>query len=225
MVQVNTRSTTCTLILVWSLSTSTERPNPDILCGVPLAVCGWQMLSVILTIVPLLVLISGEESKYGVDPGDTLPLCQHVHQECHSLRFAGLMTIGMADYTSRPENFQVSASPLAVSICPLLCNASVLRRCTCTGSLVYLQYSLALCTKPREPCVLSWVQALADLREEVCKELGMPLTDVELSMGMSGDFEQAVRPCWDHMGLPCLTHRTRDLQLGSLRSHAFAIAG
>jgi len=51
--------------------------------------------------------ISGEESKYGVEPGDALPLCRHVHQECQNLCFAGLMTIGMADYTSRPENFQV----------------------------------------------------------------------------------------------------------------------
>ena len=45
-----------------------------------------------------------------MNPGDTLPLCRHVHEECSSLRFAGLMTIGMADYTSRPENFQVSGS-------------------------------------------------------------------------------------------------------------------
>jgi len=57
--------------------------------------------------VSLALQISGEESKYGVEPGDALPLCRHVHQECQNLRFAGLMTIGMADYTSRPENFQV----------------------------------------------------------------------------------------------------------------------
>lgn len=50
---------------------------------------------------------SGEASKYGVEPADALPLCRHVQQECRNLRFAGLMTIGMADYTSRPENFQV----------------------------------------------------------------------------------------------------------------------
>ena len=42
-----------------------------------------------------------------MEPGDALPLCRHVHQDCQNLRFAGLMTIGMADYTSRPENFQV----------------------------------------------------------------------------------------------------------------------
>ena len=36
-------------------------------------------------------------------------------------------------------------------------------------------------------------QALAALRDEVCRELDVPTKDVELSMGMSGDFEQAVR--------------------------------
>ena len=53
---------------------------------------------------------SGEASKYGVEPADVLPLCRHVYEECKHLRFAGLMTIGMADYTSRPENFQVGAT-------------------------------------------------------------------------------------------------------------------
>ncbi len=36
-------------------------------------------------------------------------------------------------------------------------------------------------------------QSLAAIRDEVCRELGVPTKDVELSMGMSGDFEQAVR--------------------------------
>ena len=39
------------------------------------------------------------------------------------------------------------------------------------------------------PAVL---QCLGECRERVCKELGLDPTDVELSMGMSGDFEQAV---------------------------------
>ena len=39
---------------------------------------------------------SGEESKYGVDPGDAcVALARHVHSSCSHLRFAGLMTIGM----------------------------------------------------------------------------------------------------------------------------------
>jgi hypothetical protein len=48
---------------------------------------------------------SGEESKFGVDPEECLGLCRHVHAECAHLELAGLMTIGMPDYTSRPENF------------------------------------------------------------------------------------------------------------------------
>ena len=50
---------------------------------------------------------SGEESKFGVEPGEQcLGLCRHVHDECAHLELAGLMTIGMPDYTSRPENFE-----------------------------------------------------------------------------------------------------------------------
>ena len=36
-------------------------------------------------------------------------------------------------------------------------------------------------------------QTLANCRKEVCKELGIPEEQCELSMGMSADFEQAVR--------------------------------
>jgi len=50
---------------------------------------------------------SGEESKFGVEPQDCVSLAEHVHKECDLLRFAGLMTIGQQDYTSRPEDFQV----------------------------------------------------------------------------------------------------------------------
>lgn len=84
---------------------------------------------------------SGEETKYGVEPADALPLARHVLQECPNLRFCGLMTIGMPDYTSRPENF------------------SMLEKC----------------------------------REDVCQALGLSVEEIELSMGMSGDFEQAIQ--------------------------------
>ena len=78
---------------------------------------------------------SGEESKYGVEPDDALPLCRHVHQECHNLRFAGLMTIGMADYTSRPENFQVGCHQLLVSaVSTSLSSCSVISCCVDTGA-------------------------------------------------------------------------------------------
>lgn len=83
---------------------------------------------------------SGEESKFGVNPGDVLSLCRHVHTECSNLQLAGLMTIGMPDYTSRPENFE----------------------------------------------------CLQECRAEVARELGIEADTLELSMGMSGDFEQAI---------------------------------
>ncbi|GAB4820898.1 hypothetical protein N2152v2_007944 [Parachlorella kessleri] len=83
---------------------------------------------------------SGEESKYGVEPGDCVELARHVHDNCSNLRLAGLMTIGMPDYSSRPENFS----------------------------------------------------CLADCRTAVCEALELQEAEVELSMGMSGDFEQAV---------------------------------
>ena len=45
---------------------------------------------------------SGEESKFGVEPKDCLPLARHIHDECSNLAFRGLMTIGMPDYV-RPS--------------------------------------------------------------------------------------------------------------------------
>ncbi len=83
---------------------------------------------------------SGEETKHGVEPADAPALAQHVLSACPHLRFSGLMTIGMPDYTSRPENFQ----------------------------------------------------CLSDCRTAVCAATGLAPEQVELSMGMSGDFEAAI---------------------------------
>ncbi|RVX07941.1 Pyridoxal phosphate homeostasis protein [Vitis vinifera] len=94
---------------------------------------------------PLKVMVqvntSGEESKSGVDPAACVELVKHVALGCPNLEFGGLMTIGMLDYTSTPENFKT----------------------------------------------------LANCRSEVCKSLGITEEQCELSMGMSGDFELAVR--------------------------------
>eukprot|EP00850_Spirogloea_muscicola_P019450 SM000190S04886 [mRNA] locus=s190:234061:239047:- [translate_table: standard] len=93
---------------------------------------------------PLKVLVqvntSGEESKFGVDPAECLELVQHVRSGCPNLVFAGLMTIGMLDYSPKPECFKV----------------------------------------------------LAGCREEVSRQLEIPADELELSMGMSQDFEQAI---------------------------------
>jgi hypothetical protein len=93
---------------------------------------------------PLKVLVqvntSGEASKSGVDPSGCVELVKHVKLGCPNLEFSGLMTIGMPDYSSTPENFK----------------------------------------------------SLANCRMEVCKALGLLEEECELSMGMSGDFEQAI---------------------------------
>ncbi|XP_021905957.1 pyridoxal phosphate homeostasis protein-like [Carica papaya] len=93
---------------------------------------------------PLKVLVqvntSGEASKSGVDPSDCVELAKYVKLQCPNLDFSGLMTIGMPDYSSTPENFRT----------------------------------------------------LSNCRAEVCKALGMAVDQCELSMGMSGDFEQAI---------------------------------
>nr|KJB62805.1 hypothetical protein B456_009G441700 [Gossypium raimondii] len=83
---------------------------------------------------------SGEPSKSGIDPSGCVRLAEHVKLHCPHLEFSGLMTIGMPDYTSTPENFRT----------------------------------------------------LSKCRVEVCKALGMTEDQCELSMGMSGDFEQAI---------------------------------
>lgn len=59
---------------------------------------------------PLKVLVqvntSGEESKSGVEPSGCVELAKHVKLGCPNLIFSGLMTIGMLDYSSTPENFK-----------------------------------------------------------------------------------------------------------------------
>lgn len=63
---------------------------------------------------PLKVLVqvntSGETSKFGVEPSGCVELAKHVSLGCPNLEFCGLMTIGMPDYTSTPENFKTLAN-------------------------------------------------------------------------------------------------------------------
>lgn len=85
---------------------------------------------------------SGEESKSGTEPGAvTVEVAAFIARECPNLRLAGLMTIGMLDYTSRPENF------------------TCLTRC----------------------------------RAEVAEAVGVAPESLDLSMGMSGDYVNAIR--------------------------------
>ncbi|VAH83995.1 unnamed protein product [Triticum turgidum subsp. durum] len=82
-------------------------------------------------------------SKSGICPSKCVELAKHVKLACPNLILSGLLTIGMKDYSSTPENFK----------------------------------------------------ALANCKLEFCKALGIPTEQFELSMGMSGDFEQAALCC------------------------------
>lgn len=89
---------------------------------------------------------SGEESKSGVEPTDTLALCEHVIEKCPHLQLLGLMTIGAIARSKEttPEN-------------------------------------------ENEDFV-----SLKDTRDKVARELGWEQEKLELSMGMSADFEGAI---------------------------------
>ncbi|XP_034617846.1 pyridoxal phosphate homeostasis protein [Trachemys scripta elegans] len=86
---------------------------------------------------------SGEDSKHGLPPGETVGTVEHIIKECPSLEFVGLMTIGSFghDLSKGPNpDFQV----------------------------------------------------LISLRQDVCEKLNIPIEKVELSMGMSTDYQHAI---------------------------------
>ena len=74
---------------------------------------------------------SGEESKYGVEPGGCTALARHIWEQCRHLRLAGLMTIGQPDYTSRPENFQVLSTGGAFLPVECYTAAKFVSNCNC----------------------------------------------------------------------------------------------
>uniref|UniRef100_A0A4W4HTF8 Pyridoxal phosphate homeostasis protein n=2 Tax=Electrophorus electricus TaxID=8005 RepID=A0A4W4HTF8_ELEEL len=86
---------------------------------------------------------SGEESKHGLHPNETVNTVKHIVSQCPALDFAGLMTIG--------------------------------------------RYGYDLSEGPNPD-----FQLLLKHREEVCECLKLPVEQVELSMGMSADFEHAI---------------------------------
>jgi pyridoxal phosphate enzyme (YggS family) len=90
---------------------------------------------------------SGEESKSGIEPKDTITLCKHVRDKCPHLQLTGFMTIGAIarsqETTTETEN---------------------------------------------EDFV-----KLKEVRDQVAKELGWEEEKLELSMGMSADFEGAIK--------------------------------
>ncbi|XP_075457519.1 pyridoxal phosphate homeostasis protein [Ascaphus truei] len=86
---------------------------------------------------------SRECSKHGLPPGDTVGLVKHIMENCPSLQFVGLMTIGSFGYDV---------------------------------------------TEGINPDF----QVLLAQRQEVCEKLGLQVEAMELSMGMSADFEHAI---------------------------------
>lgn len=52
---------------------------------------------------------SGEESKSGCEPGETVQLAQYVEEKCDNLDLIGLMTIGAPDDSDEPKAFKVLA--------------------------------------------------------------------------------------------------------------------
>ncbi|XP_077075146.1 pyridoxal phosphate homeostasis protein [Siphateles boraxobius] len=86
---------------------------------------------------------SGEESKHGLPPDETVNMVKHAVSQCSALDFAGLMTIG--------------------------------------------RYGYDLSEGPNPD-----FQMLLKHRAEVCEGLKIPVEQIELSMGMSNDFEHAI---------------------------------
>ncbi|CAH6787182.1 pyridoxal phosphate homeostasis protein [Phodopus roborovskii] len=86
---------------------------------------------------------SGEESKHGLLPSETIAVVEHIKASCPSLEFVGLMTIGSFGH-------DLSQGP----------NPDF--------------------------------QMLLRLRQELCEKLNIPVDQVELSMGMSADFQHAI---------------------------------
>ncbi|KAL9246185.1 hypothetical protein vseg_019752 [Gypsophila vaccaria] len=100
-------------------------PHLDMIEGVDSAKLASQLDRAVSAIgrKPLKVLVqvntSGETTKSGVEPPACLELVKHVKLGCPNLEFSGLMTIGMPDYTSTPENFSTLSSCRA-TVCKAL---------------------------------------------------------------------------------------------------------
>lgn len=124
-------------------------------------------------------------AKSGIQPSECLELAKHVKIECPNLRFSGLMTIGMLDYTSTPENFKVLDCVYIRTFDD--CVGLGLKKKNCARPSTHMILRLVVFK-----CLACFLQTLASCREVVCKELDIPVEECELSMGMSGDFELAV---------------------------------
>lgn len=64
-------------------------------------------------------------AKSGVDPSSCVELAKHVKLSCPNLVFSGLMTIGMPDCSSTPENFKVINSVVILRLAGKICFSAV----------------------------------------------------------------------------------------------------
>ena len=130
-----------------------------------------------------------DAAKSGVEPSSVVELARHVNMQCPNLVFSGLMTIGMPDYTSTPENFRVCYFIHSVE-CFFQFQIRLLFKYHNIQTSWFFWTNLLTKVLFFSPHNLD--QTLTNCRAEVCKALGMSEDQFELSMGMSGDFEQAV---------------------------------
>lgn len=81
---------------------------------------------------------SGEDTKYGIEPSEVTNLAQHIKDSCKHLKFAGLMTIGQPDYSSKPENFEVFFS-LCIKLCTWQKSDLIIEHMSCSrpGMIVW----------------------------------------------------------------------------------------
>lgn len=127
--------------------------------------------------------------KHGLPPEDTVNTVKHIVTQCPALHFLGLMTIGRYGYdlTLGPNpDFQVRNNyRMATFTCGHFCVHQEKWK-----TLLIL---VSVCNPNNTPA-----QMLLSRRQEVCDSLKLPTEDVELSMGMSTDFEHAVSvtPVW-----------------------------
>lgn len=84
---------------------SIEEPTAPHSTPIPALTPGRSSLNILVQ-----VNVSGEASKYGVEPDGCIPLVQHVVESCPRLCFRGLMTIGKIGDVS-PKYFEVRSKP------------------------------------------------------------------------------------------------------------------
>ena len=164
---------------------------------------------------------SGEQQKGGVLPSQAPALAKYITESCPRLKFMGLMTIGSAQVSlGNAESAQVSLSTTTTTgneqvLSSTTGNEQMLSSTTgneqvvSTGSnhtsIESAQVSLSVTTGNEqilstghlsEPSVLpehSDFSCLVRTRSDVCAMLKLPESDVQLSMGMSADYELAVK--------------------------------